>query len=90
MQKEAQEARSRGGKRSYTLDVSKASLNEITNLQELRQFLSEVLVSGRQGKIPPQLVTSLSTACGAMAKILDLGELSTRLEAVERKIDGGR
>ncbi|NLT36699.1 MAG: hypothetical protein GXX95_00865 [Methanomassiliicoccus sp.] len=86
----ANEARSRGGKRGYSVTVPKNAVQEVQTLEDLKEYMSEILIATRAGKLAPPIAQACSSCAGQMAKILDLGELSSRLEAVERKIDGGR
>jgi hypothetical protein len=83
-----QAARSKGGKRPWSMDLGSWDEMDLKSLEDCRLFLSKALNDLRAGKIPPQLMTAIASGVQAMTKILDLGELEKRLEAIEKKVNG--
>lgn len=83
----AAEARRKGG--AATSNVAKLQRLLPTELQPTVEMLIQTMTAVRAGKVAPAVGTALASMANALIKVLDSGETSERLKAIEEKLDGG-
>lgn len=80
-----QAARSKGGKRPWSMDLGDWQEMDLKTLEDSRQFMSMALNDLRAGRIPPQLMTAIASGVQALSKVLDMIDLESRLEKIEER-----
>lgn len=88
LREKATEARRRGGKRQWTVQLKDWEDMPLTNLEDCKKFMARGLNDLRSGRITPQILSSMASGITALVKVIDLVDMERRIDALEKKVNG--